>query len=207
MAQPKKSPQQAPRQEPAKAQAELAGAGVRLMAVVYDGLLLFAIYAVLSAVLIPLGTPADAAKHHEVTVLPEWYRQYVLFPSYVLVTWLFYGYFWRKIGQTLGMQTWRLRVQRPDGSLLTWGDSLLRCVAAMLFPLFCGLASQLVNGSNGAFVLSVLLGFLINYFWIYLSPRRLAWHDLVSRTVVLRLPPPPKDKKRKFLGWFEEKND
>ena len=44
---------------------------------------------------------------------------------------LFFGTFWTRRGQTLGMASWRLRVEREDGSLLTWGDTVKRLAAAL----------------------------------------------------------------------------
>lgn len=179
---------------------------VRLFAIIYDGLLLVALWMILSAILVPLGTSDEAVQAQELVVVSENYRQFVLFPALVAVTWLFYGYFWTRAGQTLGMQTWRLKVLRADGSHLRWSDAITRCAAACLFPIVCGLISQLAWHSVPGFVISVSLGFLGNYLWILWSPRRLAWHDQISGTVVWKLPPEPK-KKRNFFAWFSEKND
>ena len=33
-----------------------------------------------------------------------------------LVLYLFFGYFWTRIGQTLGMQVWRIRIENIDGT-------------------------------------------------------------------------------------------
>lgn len=50
----------------------------------------------------------------------------------------FYGVFWRKAGQTLGMQTWRLKTMNRDGSLLSWGKAVKRILAACVLPALCG---------------------------------------------------------------------
>lgn len=210
---PKKSrkhpaPQAAPTASTSSASApELAGILVRLYCIIYDGLLLLALWMIISALLVPLATPDQAAQQHQLTVTPEAFRQFVLFPAMVAVTWLFYGYFWTRAGQTLGMQTWRLKVVRADGSLLRWSDAVTRCASACLLPLVGGLLGQLAYGSPKAVLLSMTLGFLGNYAWMLWNGRRLSWHDQLSRTVVLRLPPEPKEKKRRFFGWFAEKND
>lgn len=183
-----------------------AGMGVRLFCIVYDGLLLLALWFITSALLVPFGTPDAAAAKHEITVVSPAFRNFVLVPALVVVTWLFYGYFWTRAGQTLGMQTWRLRVLRADGTRLRWSDAIARCAAACLFPLACGLASMLAVRSAGAFLFSVALGFVGNYLWMLWSPRRLAWHDQLSATEVWRLPKEPKGK-RALLGWFAEKDD
>ena len=184
-----------------------AGMMVRLFAMIYDGLLLVAFWMIISAILVPLGTSEQSAKTHELALVSPLFRQFVLFPALVLVTWFFYGYFWVRIGQTLGMQTWRLKVVRHNGESVRWGDAISRCAAACLLPLVCGLISQLVWHDDRALLLSVMLGFFGNYFWILWSSRHVAWHDQLSGTLVWSLPPEPKEKKRKFLGWFEEKND
>lgn len=184
---------------------EPAGLMIRLFAIVYDGLLLVALWMIVSALLVPLGTSDSAAKAHELAVTSEAFRQFVMFPVLVLVTWLFYGYFWTRAGQTLGMQTWRLKVLRFDGENLRWTNAVTRCAAACLFPIVCGLISQVAWHSIPGFVISVSLGFLGNYLWMLWSPYRLCWHDQVSGTRVWKLPPEPK-KKRNFFGWFAEKN-
>jgi uncharacterized RDD family membrane protein YckC len=38
----------------------------------------------------------------------------------------FYGYFWTRGGQTIGMKAWRLRVQNSDGSNISFTQSLIR---------------------------------------------------------------------------------
>lgn len=186
---------------------ELAGILVRLYCIIYDGLLLLALWMIISALLVPLATPDQAAQQHQLTVTPEAFRQFVLFPAMVVITWLFYGYFWTRAGQTLGMQTWRLKVVRADGNLLRWSDAITRCASACMLPLVFGLLGQLATGRPTTVVLSMTLGFFGNYVWMLWNGRGLAWHDQLSRTVVLRLPPEAKDKKRPFLGWFAEKKD
>ncbi|HQV40694.1 MAG: RDD family protein [Moraxellaceae bacterium] len=185
---------------------ELAGMLVRLYCLIYDGLLLVALWMITAALLVPLATPEQAAQQHQLAVTPESFRQLVLFPALVIITWLFYGYFWTRVGQTLGMQTWRLKVVRADGHVLRWSDAIARCASACIPPIICGLIGQLIYGTSKAVLLSLVIGFIANYLWMLWSGRHLAWHDQLSRTVVLRLPPEPKDKKRHLLGWFSEKN-
>lgn len=184
-----------------------AGVMLRLFAMMYDGLLLVAFWMIVSAILVPLGTSDASAKAHELALVSPLFRQFVLFPALVLVTWLFYGYFWTRVGQTLGMQTWRLKVSRHNGEPLRWNDAIGRCAAACLLPVVCGLISLLVWHNDRALLLSVMLGFFANYFWILWSSNHSAWHDQLSGTLVFQLPPESKNKKRKFLGWFAEKND
>ncbi|MDO8415689.1 MAG: RDD family protein [Agitococcus sp.] len=195
-----------PPPSPPKTTVELARTGVRLAAVLYDGLLIIAINAILAAILIGIATPAEVAAKHQAVVLPDWFRHFVLFPAMVLMTWVFYGYFWRKTGQTLGMQTWRLKVIKPNGQLLSWSDAFGRCAAAMILPTICGLAANMLYNNSGAFALSLVFGFVGNYLWAWINGRGLAWHDQLSATVVIRVPVDPRQQ-RGILGWFSKDED
>ncbi len=185
---------------------ELAGMGARLAAVIYDGLLIVALNAIVATILIVIATPHDIAVQNQTQVLPEWFRSLVLFPAMMTMTWLFYGYFWRKTGQTLGMQTWRLKVIKPDGVFLPWGDSAGRCAAALVFPIFCGLVAKFLGHGAGVFALSVIFGFIANYLWAWVNGRGLAWHDQLSATVVIRVAVDPRQK-RGIFGWFSQNDD
>jgi uncharacterized RDD family membrane protein YckC len=79
---------------------------------------------------------------------------------------VFYGAFWTRGGQTLGMASWRLKVEREDGARLTWADTVKRLGAAVLSWLPLGLG----------------------YFWILVDRDRRAWHDRLSRTRVVVVP-------------------
>ena len=183
----------------------LAPMRIRLAAVVYDALLIIALNAIVGAILVGIATPKEIASQHRATALPADFRHFVLFPAMVLTTWLFYGYFWRKAGQTLGMQTWRIRVLRPDGGYLRWSESFGRCAAAMILPACCGLIGKALYGTDSAFLASVATGFFANYGWSLIGRRGLAWHDQLSGTVVIRLPK-EQHPKRKFFGWFSDRD-
>lgn len=164
-----------------------AGLLRRLAALTYDGLLLIAIY-FLTMAIVGMGALSGAARQHAWVVLPGWYRHLVMMPSLFLVTYLFYGFFWHKHGQTLGMQTWRLRALRADASPLSWADSLRRMLAALVLPTLCGTVSWLLEGSLAAGA-AALVGFFCNYLWMYTNAARLTWHDQLSATRVWLVPP------------------
>ena len=50
----------------------------------------------------------------------------------VLVSLSFFGYFWSKSGQTIGMRAWRMQVRRLDGSLPGFWQSAWRSLCALL---------------------------------------------------------------------------
>ena len=80
----------------------------RLGAMVYDGLLLVALWFVATAIWLPF-TGGEAIPY------PGLLRVWLLAVSFV-----FFGWFWTHGGQTLGLRAWRLRVERADGAPLTW---------------------------------------------------------------------------------------
>lgn len=187
-----------------------AGLGLRLITLLYDGLLLVALTAVINTIIIAIITPSQAAAHQALTVLSPELRHGVLFPATVLVIFAFYGYCWTRSGQTLGMQTWHLALRRRDGRTLTWQDSFRRFVAAAMVPTLCGLASWLLrDGDARAFALSVGIGFVLNYLWLWLpagAGGKGCLHDRLSNTDVIRIPPSPKTRKAyRFLGLFGDK--
>jgi uncharacterized RDD family membrane protein YckC len=169
----------------------IASPSIRLAALVYDGLLVLALMVLVGTILVILGTSHQTSVTGQAGKLSEAYRYGVIFPAFVLVTWWFYGLFWKRTGQTLGMQTWRLKTMRPDGGLLNWRLSILRCACACLLPVVCALMGYFLQRTPIAMLTSFILGFLFNYVFAVVNHRRLAVHDLLSGTVTVRLPPRP----------------
>lgn len=151
-----------------------AGLLRRLGALVYDGLLLVALLMVTTALFLPF-TGGEAVDPRRNPVL-EWVYRGVL----LLVVAGYFGVSWTRRGQTLGMATWRLRVQRDDGSPLTWPDALRRLAAALLSWLPLGLG----------------------YLWILVDSDRRAWHDRLSGTRVVVEPKAPR-RRRSSAGLDE----
>lgn len=170
---------------------EIARPLVRMLAILYDGMLILAmlflvgtIGAVVGTLLfMEVGTESAHAQR-----LPDWYQHGVMTPSFVLTLIGFYGLFWRKSGQTLGMQTWRLKTVDSFGNLLTWGQSTRRIVSACLLPALCAIIGAALHGARLAILMSALLGFLFNYLFCAFNARGLAVHDLLSNTITLKVP-------------------
>ena len=137
-----------------------AGLLRRLGAMLYDVLLLIGVLMVTTALFLPF-TGGEALDPHTRPVLEFVYRCTLLA---AIVG--FYGLAWTRTGQTLGLASWRLRVEREDGCLLTWKDTLRRLAWAVVSLLPLGLG----------------------YAWILVDPRRRAWHDRLSGTRVVLLP-------------------
>lgn len=169
----------------------VAGVGARLLATLYDGMLILALLFLVSLLLVVVGTFAFGMQGNaqsDAQALPVWYQRAVLSPSFVLSLFGFYGLFWRKSGQTLGMQTWRLKTVTSDGKLLSWRQSFLRVLCATLAPALCALAGYAIYQSRGGALFSALLGFFCNYLFCLVHPKGLALHDLLSNTTTVRVP-------------------
>lgn len=108
-----------------------AGLGRRLMALVYDLLLLAALWFVTAGIwvlLYPLtGLPTEEIRG--VTRADPTVLQALLFPLLLLETWGFYAWFWLHGGQTLGMRAWRLMSRDWRRRPISAGQTLMRFVA------------------------------------------------------------------------------
>jgi uncharacterized RDD family membrane protein YckC len=123
----------------------------RLTVILYDLLLLLAVLFVATALLLPL----NAGK--------AFTAQQFFFPLYLLlVSFLFYAWFWTHGGQTLGLRAWKIRVLTLDRKPISWKQALLRFMAAIVSWGFCG------------------LGFL----WILIDKNQCSWHDHLSKTAL-----------------------
>lgn len=126
----------------------------RILAMVYDTFLLAGVLFAASAIAVTFNH-GEAIEH-------PLFRVYLLF-----VSGLFYTWFWKQKGQTLGMQVWNLHIQNLDGSQITWLQAWIRFF--------------------GSIVSLALLG--IGYLWIIIDPARRAFHDKWARSSVVFIPP------------------
>ena len=163
----------------------------RVVAIVYDGMLILALLFLVGTVLTVVGTlltMQTGTESSQAQSLPRWYQNFIMTPSFVLTLVGFYGLFWRRSGQTLGMQTWRLKTVNNSGQLLTWGQSFKRILAACLMPLLCGIIGSLIGGSRAVLLLSAFIGLMFNYMFCLFNRRGLAVQDMLSNTITIKMP-------------------
>ncbi|WP_317931301.1 RDD family protein [Halioxenophilus sp. WMMB6] len=86
--------------------------------------------------------------------------------GWITVLVLFFAFFWRRGGQTLGMRAWRLRLVNMDNQRPSW----LACIARALLA---GLSFAALGAG---------------YWWQWLDRDHLTLHDRLSQTKVLLLP-------------------
>ncbi|MGO1749008.1 MAG: RDD family protein [Marinobacter sp.] len=107
----------------------------RSLAIVYDGLISIAVLLVTTGIYTMItgwangwitswDAPLQKADSGQLSADPG--LTFVLF----LVMYLFFAYFWTRVGQTLGMQVWRIRIENLDGTSVSWSQALRRYVTA-----------------------------------------------------------------------------
>lgn len=169
----------------------IAKPSTRIGAIVYDGMLILALLFLVGTVLTVIGTLLTTqvgTESSQAQSLPVWYQNIVLTPSFILTLVGFYGLFWRRGGQTLGMQTWRLKTVNNSGHLLTWGQSFKRIMAASLMPVIFGIIGSVIGGSRAIILTSACLGLVFNYAFCLFNRRGLAVQDMLSNTITLKMP-------------------
>jgi uncharacterized RDD family membrane protein YckC len=125
----------------------------RMAAASYDGLIVTALWFIGTALVMPLSRAAVAPDHPLAELL---YRLYLLAIGYA-----FFAGFWVRDGQTLGMLAWRVKlIQSGNGYTITWKQSLMRYLAALL--------SWAALGAG--------------FWWCLFDAERKTWHDRLSGT-------------------------
>ncbi len=109
------------RNKPVDALADRPGLLRRLAAAFYDTLLLIAVFFVATAIILPL----NAGRAFSTT-------QY-FYPCYLLiVSFVFFGWFWTHGGQTLGLRAWKIKIQSLDQQNITWRQAAWRFLGLLL---------------------------------------------------------------------------
>jgi uncharacterized RDD family membrane protein YckC len=132
----------------------------RLAAMIYDALLLVALWMTTVALLMMLTGGRLAAPDRPVAL--HLMEQLAL----VAVTWGFFAWFWIHGGQTLGMRAWRLRLVDKAGGPVSLATASRRLLAATLSLAACGLG----------------------YFWALIDREHCTWHDRLTGTRVVLVP-------------------
>jgi uncharacterized RDD family membrane protein YckC len=134
-------------------------------AMVYDSFLLIALVAVVDA--IAVGMVAKISGDN--TQLPSSHLVQLLVAISIIG---FFSLFWRKSGQTLGMQAWRIQLVDASGHPPGIGKCILRCIGAAFSIVFLGLG----------------------YLWRLVDRNKRYWHDYFSQTELILLPKAQKQK-------------
>lgn len=145
-----------------------AGVPRRLAAMVYDGLLVFAVLIAATIPAIFIGNN-DSQTIHNGDVINDLNPLIGGWPFQLYLLMVFVGFFcwfWTRNGQTLGMQAWRLYLEDQSGQRISFKQCLLRLAGAVI--------SLAVGGAG--------------YWWMWIDKSGLTWHDRWSGTRVVLLP-------------------
>lgn len=90
----------------------------------------------------------------------------LFFIAYLLVvSFLFYGWFWTHGGQTLGMRSWKIKLVNRNGTNISWQQAGLRFATALISWIPLGLG----------------------FWWQYLGKNNESWPDKLSKTCLHQL--------------------
>ncbi len=129
----------------------------RLMAIFYDLFLLIAILFVTTII-------ANSINRGEAISPGNPY--YPLFPLLLFaISFFYYGWFWTHGGQTLGMQTWKMKLISNSRHNISWGQALIRAIVALISWGFFGLG----------------------FFWLLFNSNKHTWHDMASGSELIDL--------------------
>jgi len=149
----------------------------RLAVMTYEAVLLFGVVFMTGYALLALTGWTYPLQQRQ-----RWLLQGALF----VVVGVYFVYCWVRVGQTLPMKSWRLRVVDRDGRLLSLPRAVLRYLLA--WSLFApGLLLVALVGIGGlASLLALLASLLVMLAAPLLGPRRQLLHDRILGSRVIR---------------------
>lgn len=153
----------------------------RLTCMLYEGVLLFGVLMAASALYV---------------LVRPLLQRYGLDRPYIDQIWMFvvlaiyFTWFWQRSGQTLAMQTWRIRLTTAAGNPPRWPQALLRYVLAWLWLPPAAAVGHALGLERGPFVGVLVGGLLVWISLAWLDPRRQFLHDRLAGTRLIDLREP-----------------
>ncbi len=138
----------------------------RLLCIIYDLFLLIAAFFIIGIIVSSISTFIINDGNAITDDHPFYiYNQAIILTSLLFTALLFFGWFWRHGGQTLGMKTWRVQLVSDDQMFISWDQVFIRFFVAMLSWACFG------------------LGFI----WCLIDLKGRSWHDIASHTQLKQL--------------------
>ena len=144
--------------------------GKRLLAILYDVLIVFFFTFLITLIvqqliiqlnLIPLEAVPINKEGQTVKMIPaDSFITPLLKNLWFVISLFYFGRYWTKTGQTLGMKVWKIKVVTTSGEAINWQQALYR----LLFS---------------------LLG--LGLIWMIFNKNRLALQDVVSQTQLIKV--------------------
>ena len=141
----------------------------RVAAMLYDGLLILAL--LFMAGFLNLFIQLQIFGNDQLHAMTE--QGYNLggplfYSSLLVMIYGFFGFFWTRSGQTLGMQAWRIKIVTPDNQLITPWQSVIRFATAIPALSLAG----------------------IGLLWALVDRQKRSWQDLASSSIVILVDKP-----------------
>ena len=95
---------------------------------------------------------------------------------------IYFVWFWSARGQTLPMQTWHIRLESREGSLLGQAHALLRYCACWVWIAPPALLAAVLNWTPWQSLSAVALWIVVYAALALVQPQRQFWHDVLCRT-------------------------
>lgn len=143
--------------------------GLRIIAILYDVLiaLFFAFIATLIIQQIIIQLELVMLEHIKIgekqtipTIPADSPINLFLRNLWLIVPFLYFGYFWTNSGQTPGMKVWKIKLINQFGTNISWMQALIRFLGA---------------------------GFGLSLIWILFDKQNLALHDHFSRSRLMKI--------------------
>ncbi|MBL0726827.1 RDD family protein [Piscinibacter sp. HJYY11] len=154
----------------------------RLACLLYEALLLFGVTLVsgfVGTLVLKITGAATATSYHVIMQIVG-----------VAVWGLYFVWFWTRRGQTLPMQTWRIKVVTATGAPLTVTRAALRFAACALWIAPAYLLAKLNHWSATTELTAVGIGIVVYALLSRLHPQRQFWHDALCGTRLVTTPDP-----------------
>lgn len=153
----------------------------RLACFIYEGVLLFGVVMVPGLIYAVLTRQTHALVG---TQGLQW--------SVFIVVGAYFILCWSRSGQTLAMQTWRIRLVGPSGQPVSVPRAAARYLLCWMWfaPALLTLHFTGLHGSGALALLAMVAGVLAYAGLTWLHPDRQYWHDAVCRTRLVDWQPP-----------------
>lgn len=156
-------------------------------AMVYDGLLLFAVTMLAGFLIVPFTSTIELSDQNSTQNI---FNPFMLV-YYLVVYYLFFTWFWTHGGQTLGMRAWRTRLETSHGEILNWKQALVRYLLSLPMWFFWIIVIGKTTGSfniPSADMVPNWLLYIIAVAWTVFDHVPNNWRDRKSKTKIIYIP-------------------
>lgn len=151
----------------------------RIVCLIYESLLLLAVLFIASFIFHLIFSDTHAV----------YFRP--LFQFYLMiVTGYYFVWFWTRGGQTLAMQTWKIRLVAADGSNLTKKQAVIRYLFTLIGILFFVIIDQFITFKFITYYQLIFISILLfgsGFIWAIFDRDRQFLHDRLAGTRIINI--------------------